>query len=171
MNNRSSYLPYLALAAVCIIWGTTYLALRIAVLHFPPFLFTAMRQITAGLLLLVFIGGNIMTCMIFMMNQRSIKTKLLWTAGLLVLIVVMNLIIRSSLSWIAIKNIGQLFSETKNTHASECDIFFGPLWSAMKPSAVSPSRWPGRFTTVDCGPGQYLIRHAPVSWWCFEPGI
>lgn len=50
--NRSSYLPYLALAAVCIIWGTTYLALRIAVLHFPPFLFTIIRQTTAGLLLL-----------------------------------------------------------------------------------------------------------------------
>lgn len=50
--NRTPYLPYLALAAVCIIWGTTYLALRIAVLHFPPFLFTAIRQITAGLILL-----------------------------------------------------------------------------------------------------------------------
>lgn len=55
MNNRQSYLPYIALAAVCIIWGTTYLALRIAVLHFPPFLFTAIRQCTAGLLLLAFI--------------------------------------------------------------------------------------------------------------------
>lgn len=54
MNNRPSYLPYLALAAVCIIWGTTYLALRIAVLHFPPFLFTAIRQTIAGLLLLGF---------------------------------------------------------------------------------------------------------------------
>ena len=54
MNNRNAYLPYLALAAVCVIWGTTYLALRIAVLHFPPFLFTAIRQTTAGLLLLAF---------------------------------------------------------------------------------------------------------------------
>jgi drug/metabolite transporter (DMT)-like permease len=53
--NRQSYLPYIALAVVCVIWGTTYLALRIAVLHFPPFLFTAMRQTTAGLLLLSFI--------------------------------------------------------------------------------------------------------------------
>lgn len=52
--NRLFSLPYLALAAVCIIWGTTYLALRIAVLHFPPFLFTAMRQISAGILLLAF---------------------------------------------------------------------------------------------------------------------
>lgn len=54
MNNRQSYLPYAALAAVCLIWGTTYLALRIAVLHFPPFLFTAIRQTAAGLLLLGF---------------------------------------------------------------------------------------------------------------------
>lgn len=52
--SRPSYLPYIALAAVCIIWGTTYLALRIAVLHFPPFLFTIIRQTTAGLLLLAF---------------------------------------------------------------------------------------------------------------------
>jgi drug/metabolite transporter (DMT)-like permease len=52
INNRQPYMPYVALGAVCIIWGTTYLALRIAVLHFPPFLFTAIRQTTAGLLLL-----------------------------------------------------------------------------------------------------------------------
>jgi drug/metabolite transporter (DMT)-like permease len=48
---RDLLIAYIALAAVCIIWGTTYLALRIAVLHFPPFLFTGLRQITAGLLL------------------------------------------------------------------------------------------------------------------------
>jgi drug/metabolite transporter (DMT)-like permease len=54
MSNKKIYFAYIALAAVCIIWGTTYLALRIAVLHFPPFLFTAIRQTTAGLLLLGF---------------------------------------------------------------------------------------------------------------------
>ncbi len=48
---RDLLIAYIALGAVCIIWGTTYLALRIAVLHFPPFLFTAIRQITAGFLL------------------------------------------------------------------------------------------------------------------------
>lgn len=53
-NNRGLFIAYVALAAVCIIWGTTYLALRIAVLHFPPFLFTAIRQTTAGVLLLTF---------------------------------------------------------------------------------------------------------------------
>lgn len=51
MNFRSNHIAYLALAAVCLIWGTTYLALRIAVDDFPPFLFTAVRQTTAGLLL------------------------------------------------------------------------------------------------------------------------
>ncbi len=54
MNNKNLYIAYFALAAVCLIWGTTYLALRIAVLHFPPFLFTALRQTTAGLVLLAF---------------------------------------------------------------------------------------------------------------------
>jgi len=46
--------PYMALAAICIIWGTTYLMLRIAVLHFPPFLFVIIRQLIAGSLLVGF---------------------------------------------------------------------------------------------------------------------
>lgn len=47
-NNR---LAYLALAFVCIVWGTTYVALLIGVRHFPPFLFTFFRQATAGAIL------------------------------------------------------------------------------------------------------------------------
>ena len=47
-------IPYLALAAICLIWGTTYLVLRIAVLHFPPFLFVTIRQLIAGGLLISF---------------------------------------------------------------------------------------------------------------------
>jgi drug/metabolite transporter (DMT)-like permease len=42
---------YIALAAICIIWGTTYLVMRMAVVEFPPFLFVAVRQIIAGLIL------------------------------------------------------------------------------------------------------------------------
>ncbi len=51
---RDLLLAYIALAAICIIWGTTYLALRIAVVNFPAFLFTALRQNTAGLMLLAY---------------------------------------------------------------------------------------------------------------------
>lgn len=49
---KDLFVPYMALAAICIIWGTTYLMLRIAVLHFPPFLFVVIRQIIAGSLLI-----------------------------------------------------------------------------------------------------------------------
>ncbi|WP_276366768.1 EamA family transporter [Chryseolinea sp. H1M3-3] len=47
-------IPYIALGAICLIWGTTYLVLRIAVLHFPPLLFVTIRQIIAGALLIGF---------------------------------------------------------------------------------------------------------------------
>ena len=59
MKSHNNILPYLALAVVCVAWGTTYLALRIGVLGFPPFLFSALRQLAAGTLLvggLVFFG-------------------------------------------------------------------------------------------------------------------
>jgi drug/metabolite transporter (DMT)-like permease len=49
---KKNLLAYFALAAICIIWGTTYLALRVAVLNFPPFLFVAIRQVAAGLILI-----------------------------------------------------------------------------------------------------------------------
>lgn len=44
---------YIALAIVSVFWGTTYLALRIGVKDFPPFLFSAIRQVSAGILLFV----------------------------------------------------------------------------------------------------------------------
>lgn len=42
---------YIALFNVCFFWGTTYLALRIGVQHFPAFLFSGIRQFGAGVLL------------------------------------------------------------------------------------------------------------------------
>lgn len=55
MNSTTSKTPifaYLALAAVCIVWGTTYLALRIGVTQFPPFLFSMLRFLSAGPILI-----------------------------------------------------------------------------------------------------------------------
>ncbi|MBI3492490.1 MAG: EamA family transporter [Acidobacteria bacterium] len=43
---------YLAWLAVCLIWGTTYLAIRISLETIPPLLMAAMRWIVAGSLLL-----------------------------------------------------------------------------------------------------------------------
>lgn len=52
MSKSSTTLAYLALAAICVIWGTTYTAIKYAVQDFPPFLLVGIRQTTAGLLLL-----------------------------------------------------------------------------------------------------------------------
>src|SRR5438876_908832 len=43
---------YLAWIAVCLIWGTTYLGIRIALETIPPFLMGAARWIVAGLLII-----------------------------------------------------------------------------------------------------------------------
>jgi len=54
MKNRPRLLlAYLALASVCVIWGTTYLTLRIGVTQFPPFLFSMIRFLVAGPILIV----------------------------------------------------------------------------------------------------------------------
>jgi drug/metabolite transporter (DMT)-like permease len=53
-NQKSLLLAYLALAAICVIWGTTYLALRIGVTQFPPFLFSMVRFLMAGSILTAF---------------------------------------------------------------------------------------------------------------------
>ena len=46
---------YSAWAAVCIIWGTTYLAIRIGVEHIPPMLFAGLRWIIAGTIFVSFL--------------------------------------------------------------------------------------------------------------------
>jgi drug/metabolite transporter (DMT)-like permease len=43
---------YLAWLIVCVVWGTTYLAIRIALESIPPMLMAAMRWIAAGVLLI-----------------------------------------------------------------------------------------------------------------------
>ncbi len=53
MEKNKNLLAYLALGAVCVIWGTTYLGLRIGVSQFPPFLFSIIRFLTAGPILII----------------------------------------------------------------------------------------------------------------------
>lgn len=50
-EERKIYLAYLA---VCIIWGSTYLAIRIGVSEFPPTLFAGIRFLAAGALMFAF---------------------------------------------------------------------------------------------------------------------
>jgi len=53
ITSRKSWLAYAALAVICVLWGTTFLGIRIGVMDVPPFLFSAMRLSIAGLLLVV----------------------------------------------------------------------------------------------------------------------
>ena len=48
MENRKAWI---ALLIICVIWGTTYLFLKIGVSEMPPFQFSGIRQVIAGLLL------------------------------------------------------------------------------------------------------------------------
>jgi len=54
MTSRERIFSLLALAAVCIIWGTTYLALKIGVMTAPPVYFATVRQLIAGGLVLMY---------------------------------------------------------------------------------------------------------------------
>jgi len=45
------------------------------------------------ILLLLFISGNIMVCLIFILNDKSLKTKSIWTVGLLALLIILNYLV------------------------------------------------------------------------------
>lgn len=49
---------YLAWLSVSIIWGTTYLAIRVGVSHIPPMLFAGIRWIIAGLIFVTILKLN-----------------------------------------------------------------------------------------------------------------
>src|SRR5260370_27913175 len=48
---RMTTLVLLAFAAVYVVWGSTYLAIRIGIESFPPLILAGLRHITVGLLL------------------------------------------------------------------------------------------------------------------------
>src|SRR3984885_13315767 len=50
-SHPSMWKPLLAFAILYLVWGSTYLAIRVGVREVPPFLFAAMRFLAAGLAL------------------------------------------------------------------------------------------------------------------------
>jgi drug/metabolite transporter (DMT)-like permease len=54
LRRNPLFKPYLALAAVCLFWGTTYLAIRMALESFPPLILVSARYIVSGSILLGF---------------------------------------------------------------------------------------------------------------------
>lgn len=83
MNTKTNLLAYLALGAVCIIWGTTYLALRVGVTQFPPFLFSGIRFLIAGpiLLALLYFFGKVKFPSAKILAEQAVSGLLLCAFG------------------------------------------------------------------------------------------
>jgi drug/metabolite transporter (DMT)-like permease len=58
MSSRAGGTAYLALAAVCLFWGTTYLGIRMALESFPPAILIAVRYFLSGGILLIAARGR-----------------------------------------------------------------------------------------------------------------
>jgi len=56
MKENYGFKAYLAWITICIVWGTTYLAIRIGVTDLPPMLFAGLRWIIAGAMLTILLN-------------------------------------------------------------------------------------------------------------------
>ena len=56
MHEKYGLKAYFAWITICIVWGTTYLAIRIGVADLPPMLFAGLRWIIAGILMTVLLN-------------------------------------------------------------------------------------------------------------------
>ncbi|HUB82714.1 MAG TPA: EamA family transporter [Bryobacteraceae bacterium] len=54
MSRHPLFKPYLALAAVCFLWGTTYLGIRMSLESFPPLRLVTVRYLLSGSMMLLF---------------------------------------------------------------------------------------------------------------------
>lgn len=86
---RGQALGYAAFAVVCVVWGTTYLAIRVAVRTIPPLLVTGARFSVAGLILLA----------IALMRGDSLPRRRRLIADLLFVAVLMVAIGNLSVVW------------------------------------------------------------------------
>lgn len=64
---------YLAWVTICVVWGTTYLAIKVALDTIPPFLMGGLRYTSAGALLAVFV----------MMSGRPMPDRAGWLRALI----------------------------------------------------------------------------------------
>jgi drug/metabolite transporter (DMT)-like permease len=56
MSEKYGFKAYLAWITICIVWGTTYLAIRVGVADLPPMLFAGIRWLIAGTLMTILLN-------------------------------------------------------------------------------------------------------------------
>jgi drug/metabolite transporter (DMT)-like permease len=132
LHARSSYLLVgLALLAVYLIWGSTYLAIRVAVAAFPPFYMAGTRLLVAGALLLVLVR----------LRGGPLPTREEWRSSL----VVGGLLLVGG-------NGGVVFAEqTVASGLTALAVATVALWTAL--FAGIWGQWPGRLEWVGLGLG------------------
>src|SRR5437870_6456385 len=73
-TSGNPFLMVLSLFSLYFIWGGTYLAMRIALQGFPPFILAGVRQLTAGIILYLFLR----------LRRHESPTPKQWLTGIVV---------------------------------------------------------------------------------------
>lgn len=141
---------YLALTIVYLVWGSTYLAIRIGVEVTPPYLFASLRFFAAGSLLLVFVLGRKLA----MPTTRGDWITILCTS--ILLLVGANGLVTWSEQWVASNQAALMVATSALWMAG-----FGTLGSRGEP--LSLATWAGLlvgFVGVAVLVGDGLLQHS-----------
>jgi drug/metabolite transporter (DMT)-like permease len=130
-NMRKRMFIILSLLSLYFLWGGTYLAMRIALQGFPPFILAGVRQLTAGILLFIFLR----------LRKHALPTRKQWLAA----IVVGGLLL-------VVGNGGVVFAEQwVSSGLAALALGAIPLWAAVFSGLFG--RWPTRIEWFGLGLG------------------
>src|SRR5258707_2848133 len=125
------FLIILSMVALYFLWGTTYLAMRIGLLGFPPFLMAGIRFLLAGSILYT----------VLRLRGSAAPSRAQWMASALIGILLL-----------AIGNGGIVFAEQwVSTGLASVGVAAVPLWTALFAGLLG--RWPTRLEWLGLGLG------------------
>ncbi len=128
---RKRLLIILSLLSLYFIWGGTYLAMRIALHGFPPFILAGVRQLTAGIILFLFLR----------LRKHESPTRKQWLTA----IIVGGLLL-------VVGNGGVVFAEQwVSSGLAALALGAIPLWAALFSGLFG--RWPTRIEWFGLGLG------------------
>jgi drug/metabolite transporter (DMT)-like permease len=128
---RKRLLIILSLLSLYFIWGGTYLAMRIALHGFPPFILAGVRQLTAGIILFLFLR----------LRKHESPTRKQWVTA----IIVGGLLL-------VVGNGGVVFAEQwVSSGLAALALGAIPLWAALFSGFFG--RWPTRIEWFGLGLG------------------
>ena len=133
----------LSLLSLYFLWGGTYLAMRIALHGFPPFILAGVRQLTAGIILFL----------VLWLRKHELPTRKQWLTA----IVVGGLLL-------VVGNGGVVFAEQwVSSGLAALALGAIPLWTALFSGLFG--RWPTRIEWFGLGLGFYWIGTLKPGKW------